>query len=65
MQKQAAGIGNSRLREICEALDRMGTEFTEYNDTVARRLISKVQVISDKKIIITFCGSMDIEQELL
>lgn len=64
MQKQAVSTGNGRLREICEALDEIGTEFKEYNDIVTRRLISQIRVVSEKKIIITFCGCMDIEQIL-
>ena len=64
LKKQAASSGNGRLREICEALDELGTEFKEYNDIVTRRLISRIRVVTDKKIIITFCGCMDIEQLL-
>jgi len=64
MQKQAVSAESGKLREICEALDELGTEFTEYNDIVTRRLISKIRVLSETKIIITFCGCMDIEQIL-
>lgn len=64
MQKQAVSAENGKLREICEALDELGTKFTEYNDIVTRRLISKIRVMSETKIIITFCGCMDIEQIL-
>ena len=42
----------------------MNTEFTEYDDAVVRRLVSKVRVISKDKIIVTLCGSLDIEQKL-
>ena len=63
-QKQAAGAGKSRLREICEALDQMGNEFNEYDETAVRRLVTQIKVISEEKIIITFCGTLDIEQTL-
>ena len=63
-QKQAADAGSGRLRELCRAIDNMGTEFTEYDDTAVRRLISKIRVVSESKIICTFCGSLDIEQGL-
>ncbi len=63
-QKQAAGISHGRLREICEALDDMGNEFTEYDEMVVRRLVTQIKVISKEKIVITFCGTLDIEQTL-
>ena len=63
-QKQAAGAGKSRLREICEALDEMGNEFNEYDEMVVRRLVTQIKVITEEKIIITFCGTLDIEQTL-
>lgn len=63
-QKQATETGHGKLREICEALDSIGNKFTEYDDTVVRRLVSQIKVISKEKIIITFCGNLDIEQVL-
>ena len=63
-QKQAAGASKSRLREICEALDKMGNEFNEYDEMAVRRLVTQIKVISEDKIIITFCGTLDIEQTL-
>lgn len=63
-QKQAAGAGKSRLREICEALDEMGNEFNEYDEMVVRRLVTQIKVITEEKIIITFCGTLDIGQTL-
>ena len=63
-QKQAAGAGKSRLREICEALDEMGNEFKEYDEMVVRRIVTQIKVITEEKIIITFCGTLDIEQTL-
>ncbi len=62
--KQAAGASHNRLREICDALDDMGNEFTEYNEIVVRRLVTQIKVISKDKIVITFCGTLDIEQVL-
>ncbi len=63
-QKQAAGASKSRLREICEALDKMGNEFNEYDEMAVRRLVTQIKVICEDKIIITFCGTLDIEQTL-
>ena len=63
-QKQAAGTSHSRLREICEALDDIGNEFNEYDEMAVRRLVTQIKVVSDDKIIITFCGTLDIEQIL-
>lgn len=63
-QKQAINTSCGRLREICNALDDMGNEFTEYNEMAVRRLITQIKVVSEDKIIITFCGTLDIEQAL-
>lgn len=63
-EKQMADAGSGKLREIYTALETMNTEFTEYDDAVVRRLVSKVRVISKDKIIVTLCGSLDIEQKL-
>lgn len=63
-QKQAAGTSHSRLREICDALDDIGNEFTEYDEMAVRRLVTQIKVVSENKIIITFCGTLDIEQTL-
>lgn len=63
-EKQMADAGSGKLREIYVALETMNTEFTEYDDAVVRRLVSKVRVISKDKIIVTLCGSLDIEQKL-
>ena len=63
-EKQMANAGSGKLREIYAALETMNTEFTEYDDAVVRRLVSKVRVISKDKIIVTLCGSLDIEQKL-
>ena len=63
-EKQMADAGSGKLREIYTALETMNTEFTEYDDAVVRRLVSKVRIISKDKIIVTLCGSLDIEQKL-
>lgn len=63
-EKQMANAGSGKLREIYAALETMNAEFTEYDDAVVRRLVSKVRVISKDKIIVTLCGSLDIEQKL-
>lgn len=63
-EKQMADAGSGKLREIYTALETMNTEFTEYDDAVVRRLVSKVRVVSRDKIIVTLCGSLDIEQKL-
>ncbi len=63
-QKQAAGASHGRLREICNALDNIGMEFNEYDEMVVRRLVTQIKVISEDKIIITFCGTLDVEQAL-
>lgn len=63
-EKQMADAGSGKLREIYTALETMNTEFTEYDDAVVRRLVSKVRVMSKDKVIVTLCGSLDIEQEL-
>ena len=63
-EKQMADAGSGKLREIYAALENMNTEFTEYDDAVVRRLVSKVRVMSKDKVIVTLCGSLDIEQEL-
>ena len=63
-EKQMADAGTGKLREIYAALDSINTEFTEYDDTVVRRLVSKVRIISQNKVIVTLCGSLDIEQQL-
>lgn len=63
-EKQMADAGSGKLREIYTALETMNAEFTEYDDAVVRRLVSKVRVISKDKIIVTLCGSLDIEQKL-
>ncbi len=63
-QKQAAGASHGRLREICDALDNIGMEFNEYDEMVVRRLVTQIKVISEDKIIITFCGTLDVEQAL-
>ena len=63
-EKQMADAGSGKLREIYTALETMNTEFTEYDDAVVRRLVSKVRVISKDKIIVTLCGSLDIEQKI-
>ncbi len=62
--KQTAGASHNRLREICDAIDDMGNEFTEYNEMVVRRLVTQIKVISRDKIVITFCGTLDVEQVL-
>lgn len=63
-EKQMADAGSGKLREIYAALDSMNTEFTEYDDTVVRRLVSRVQIVSPEKVIVTLCGCLDIEQQL-
>jgi len=63
-EKQMADAGSGKLLEIYTALETMNTEFTEYDDAVVRRLVSKVRIISKDKIIVTLCGSLDIEQKL-
>lgn len=63
-ERQATRSSHGRLREICDALDEIGTEFNEYNEMVVRRLVSQIKVVSKDKIIITFCGTLDIEQTL-
>ena len=42
----------------------MGNEFNEYDEMVVRRLVTQIKVITEEKIIITFCGTLDIEQTL-
>ena len=44
--------------------DQMGNEFNEYDEMVVRRLVTQIKVITEEKIIITFCGTLDIEQTL-
>lgn len=63
-EKQMVSVGSGKLREIYTALETMNAEFTEYDDTVVRRLVSKVRVVSKDKVIVTLCGSLDIEQKL-
>ena len=63
-EKQMADAGSGKLREIYAALDSINTEFTEYDDTIVRRLVSKVRIISQNKVIVTLCGSLDIEQRI-
>ena len=63
-EKQMADAGSGKLREIYAVLETMNAKFTEYDDTVVRRLVSKVRVMSKDKVIVTLCGSLDIEQEL-
>ncbi len=64
IKKQSSQTGTKKLREICDALDDMKMEFEEYDDTIVRRLISKIKVMDRNTIIITFCGSIDVEQKL-
>lgn len=64
VEKQSTETGTSRLREICEALDDLEMEFREYDDTIVRKLISQIKVIDRNRIIITFCGSVNVEQML-
>lgn len=63
-EKQMADAGSGKLREIYAALDSINTEFTEYDDTIVRRLVSKVRIISQDKVVVTLCGSLDIEQQI-
>lgn len=63
-EKQMADAGSGKLREIYAALDSINTQFTEYDDTIVRRLVSRVQIVSPEKVIVTLCGCLDIEQQL-
>ena len=43
----------------------MEMKFDEYDDSIVRRLISRIRVMDRETIIIiTFCGSVDVEQKL-
>ena len=64
LKKQSSETGANKLREICEALDDMEMQFEEYDDSIVRRLISRIRVMDRNTIIITFCGSVDVEQKL-
>lgn len=64
LKKQSSETGATKLREICDALDDMEMQFEEYDDSIVRRLISKIKVMDRNTIIITFCGSVDVEQKL-
>ena len=64
IKKQSSETGATKLREICDALDDMEMKFDEYDDSIVRRLISRIRVMDRETIIITFCGSVDVEQKL-
>ncbi len=63
-EKQMAEAGSGKLRYVYEALQSMNTEFTEFDDIAVRRLVSRVSILSEDKVIVTMCDSLDIEQQI-
>jgi hypothetical protein len=54
----------SRMKELLGILEQADFNFKEYDEALARQLISKVTVVSAEEIQITFKGGFEVEQRL-
>ena len=58
-------VENTRgLEKIKQYLSSDNADFTEYNDTMVRRLVEYIRVMKDKTIIIVLKGGLQIEEKL-
>lgn len=55
---------SSQIGEILILLETQDLNLTEYDETLVRRIIDEVKVISEDKVLITFKGGIESEQFL-
>ena len=53
---------NEEIKRISEILEKEGFSFTEYDDVIVRRIVDCIRVMSDKTIIITLKGGLEISE---
>lgn len=64
-QRQIITQNNSaRMKELFEILEKANFSLDEYDEALVKQLISKVTVVSEEKIQITFKGGLEVEQAL-
>ena len=54
----------THCRYCCRRISSDNADFTEYNDTMVRRLVEHIRVMKDKTIIIVLKGGLQIEEKL-
>lgn len=55
---------SEEIENIKNYLSSDNADFTEYNDTMVRRLVEYIRVMKDKTIIIVLKGGLQIEEKL-
>ena len=55
---------SEEIEKIKQYLSSDNADFTEYNDTMVRRLVEYIRVMKDKTIIIVLKGGLQIEEKL-
>ncbi|MCI2105294.1 MAG: recombinase family protein [Intestinimonas sp.] len=64
-QRQTITQNNgARMKELFEILEKANFSLDEYDEALVKQLISKVTVVSEEKIQITFKGGLGVEQRL-
>ena len=64
ISRQASGAATAQLDRICEALENLTGDFTEWDDSLVRQLIHTVKVLGKDKILITFRAGAEVEENL-
>ena len=57
-------VQTSRIREILDAVDKMPDKFTEYDDTLVRKMVTRVKIISKEAIEVTLFGSVTLNMQI-
>ena len=63
-RKQMENAQSGQLHEMYDAISRIPGKFTEYDDEIVRVTVSKVKILSETKIQVTFFDSITIESQL-
>jgi len=53
-----------KLKDLFKALDSASLELNVYNDSIVRQMVSRVKVIDERKITVTFIGGMQMDVDM-